>query len=105
MQDISLSKSKIIPVIIKYENKKAFISDDDPNSILVKSDYLRIAIVADGFIHALIYPPNNLNYTILSTANLSDMKQYTGENQDTLNRFADHIVNKINSGYFHDYLN
>ena len=89
---------ELIPKLLKYENKQCFSAD---NYVIHNDDVLiLIHYKADyGFISANVIRAGEMDNYVIATA-ISEMADYEGETQETLDKFAEHMVMEINNGKF-----
>ena len=108
----TLQPKNIKTIIIEYKLGKAFrsISKKNPLFDLFSPGEVNLLITLDCM-HKLcvgIYKESSDSMHnsagLLISASDTDMKLYNHINQDTVERFADYIIEKINAGYFNEQL-
>jgi len=108
----NLQPKNIKTVIIEYKNGKAFrsISKKDPLSDLFCPGEVNLLITLDCMNELCVGIYKESSDSMHSTTGLlisasdTDMKLYNQNNQETVERFADYIIKKINTGYFNEHL-
>jgi hypothetical protein len=108
----TLQPRNIKPIIIEYINGKAYrsITKKDPLSDLICPGEVNLLITLD-FMNKLCVgtykqSSDSMHSTVglLISASDIDIKLYNQINQETFERFADYIIEKINAGYFNEQL-
>lgn len=108
----TLNPKNIKPIIIEYKYGKAFrsISKKEPLFDLICPGEVNLLITLDCMNELCVGIYKQSSDSIHSIAGLlisasdTDMKLYNQINQETVERFADYIIEKINAGYFNECL-
>jgi hypothetical protein len=99
-----MGDNQIDPIVLKYYDKQAFLTDDC--FPFDKVDYTRIVILpncdedADIYDFIILIYPTQLDFgRRIGAIHSSNIENGTGKNKETMNLYAMNIINRINDGF------